>query len=289
MTILPGTSLERFLGRSPHSLRVGSLNNAEIVVWQSSRRFFIAAGVGAAAVVLRLLGVVAGPIWPILVIVPAYIIVVALFAILIERRQQVSRATLVALSLVDVAAIFFIVALVTAPPYYARALLLSLLALQFTQLFFGRSPALTVVGASFLGYVAMLVFAAARGVHVGWIEETWLLSLFLVVALNGIALQASANRRLASLVDLFAAAQRGDFSRTFVEEADREPDGITLLGRSYNHLRSEMASMVLSDPLTGCLNRRGFDHVFNQAVHNAAAPRRTAGAARRSTSIISSW
>ncbi|MFI5228027.1 MAG: diguanylate cyclase [Gemmatimonadales bacterium] len=265
----PLTSLERILGRSPHSNRVGSLNNAELVVWQSSRRFVIAVGLGALAVVLRLAGVIAGPVWPILAVVPVYVVVVALFAILVERRHQASRVTLIALSLIDVAAIFVVVGLATAPAYYARALLLSLLALQFTQLFFGRSPALTVVGASFVGYIGLLVAAAVHGMHVAWVEESWLLALFLLAAFNGITLQASANRRLASLVDLFASAQRGDFSRTFVEEGDREPDGITLLGRSYNHLRSEVASMVLSDPLTGCLNRRGFEHVLNQAVHNA--------------------
>jgi diguanylate cyclase (GGDEF)-like protein len=73
-------------------------------------------------------------------------------------------------------------------------------------------------------------------------------------------------------VDLFANAQRGDFSRTFVEEHDREPDGITMLGHSYNHLRSQLASMVHTDPLTGCLNRRGFDQVIAQTM--AAASRR---------------
>src|SRR4051812_18571156 len=80
------------------------------------------------------------------------------------------------------------------------------------------------------------------------------------------AWRSSANRRLTALVDLFAAAQRGDFSRPFVEERDREPDGITLLGRSYNHLRSQLASIVSTDALTNCLNRRGFDHALNQAV-----------------------
>ncbi len=265
----PSTSLDRILGRSPHSRRVSSLNNAEIVVWQSSRRFIIAIGIGAIAVALRLVGIVAGPIWPMLVFIPAYIAVVALFAILIERQHHVSRGTLVGLSVIDVATVFAVVSLATPPAYYPRALFLSLLALQFTQLFFGRSPALAVVGVSFLAYVALLGVAAERGIHIGWMEQIWMLSLFLLVAFNGITLQASANRRLASLVDLFAAAQRGDFSRTFVEEADREPDAITLLGRSYNQLRSEVASMVLSDPLTSCLNRRGFDHVLNQAVHNA--------------------
>jgi diguanylate cyclase (GGDEF)-like protein len=148
--------------------------------------------------------------------------------------------------------------------------LLSLLALQFTQLFFGRSPALAVIVSSSLAYVGLLVVASMRGMTVSWGEESFLLALYLGVGLNGIALQASANRRLAALVDLFSSAQRGDLSRAFIEERGVKPDGITLLGRAYNQLRSELATMVLADPLTSCLNRRGLEQVLNQAVSSAS-------------------
>jgi len=261
-------------GSSPQGTRAGSLNNAEIVVWQSSRRLMFASGIGALAAVLRALGLVAGPVWPILTIVPTYLALIAVLTVLLERRQTVTRAALVVLSVADVAVIFTTVAYVTAPAFYARALLLSLLALSFTQLFFGRTPALTTVAATTLGYVALLIMAWRQGVQMGWAEQIWMLAIFLVVALNGIALHASANRRLAMLVDLFASAQRGDFSRTFAEDKGREPDGITTLGNSYNHLRSELATMVHTDPLTGCLNRRGFDQVL--ALNVSAAARRNA-------------
>src|SRR5439155_7325198 len=138
--------------------------------------------------------------------------------------------------------------------------------------FFGRTPALTTVIATVVGYFTLLVVAWSTGVGIGWAEQGWTLVIYLLVAFNGIALHASANRRLAMLVDLFASAQRGDFSRTFVEEKGREPDGITTLGHSYNHLRSELATMVHTDPLTGCLNRRGFDQVLSQTL--SAASRR---------------
>jgi diguanylate cyclase (GGDEF)-like protein len=263
-------SIERILGRSRHTANAASLNNAEIVVWQSSRRVMMAVIVGAVAAILRGLGLVAGPVWPILVIVPAYVATIALLTVAIERNHHVSRRALIALVLTDVAALFTVVSLVTAPAFYPRALLLSLLALQFTQLFFGRSPALTVIVASSLGYVGLLAIASMRGIAVAWAEEGYLLALYLAVGLNGIALQASANRRLAALVDLFAGAQRGDLSRAFIEERGVKPDGITLLGRAYNQLRSELASMVLADPLTACLNRRGLDQVLNQAVSSAS-------------------
>jgi diguanylate cyclase (GGDEF)-like protein len=263
-------ALGAMLGRSPFATRAGLLNNAEIVVWQSTRRLLIAVTLGVVGVVLRLVGVVDGPIWPILVVVPCYIAIVALLTVIIESKHEVSRRALIALAFTDVGAIFVTVALVTSPAFYPRALLLSLLALQFTQMFFGRSPAIAIVAASTLGYLALMLAAWERGMNLAWIEEAWILALYLLVALNGMALQASANRRLTALVDLFAAAQRGDFSRTFVEERDGEPDGITLLGRAYNHLRSELATMVLTDTLTGCLNRRGFDRAMDQAVYSAA-------------------
>jgi diguanylate cyclase (GGDEF) domain len=260
------------LGRSPDTGRAGLLNSAEIVVWQASRRLIIAGALGGMSILLRLLGLVAGPVWPILIIVPAYIAVIAVLTVVIERRQRVTRVGLIALSITDVAAIFTAAALATAPAFYPRSLLLSLLALQFTQLFFGRTPAMTTLVGSMVGYGALLFSAWERGIGIGWSEQGWMLAIFLLVALNGMALHASANRRLAMLVDLFASAQRGDFSRTFIDEKGREPDGITLLGHSYNHLRSELATMVHTDPLTGCLNRRGFDQTLSHTV--AAASRR---------------
>jgi diguanylate cyclase (GGDEF)-like protein len=139
-------------------------------------------------------------------------------------------------------------------------------------LFFGRTPALATVIASTVAYGLVLISAWERGIGIGWSEQLWLVLIYLLVALNGMALHASANRRLAMLVDLFASAQRGDFSRTFIEEKDREPDGITTLGHAYNHLRSQLASMVHTDPLTGCLNRRGLEQVLSHTV--AAASRR---------------
>ena len=261
------------LGRSPHAVRAGLVNNADIVVWQSSRRLMMAIGLGAAAALLRLTGVVGGPLWPILTVVPIYLGFVTLMTIVIERRHYVMRPALAALALADVAAIFTTVALVANPAFYARALLLSLLALQFTQLFFVRTPALTVVITSTIGYAIMLISAWRHGYPVAWAEQGWLVAIYLLVAFNSLALQASANRRLAALVDLFGRAQRGDFSLTFVEERGREPDGITMLGRAYNQMRSELATMVLADTLTGCFNRRGFEQVFREVVFDAGRRR----------------
>src|SRR5438874_2299809 len=64
-------SLSAMFGRSPFAPRAGLLNNAEIVVWQSSRRLSIALAIGVIGIVLRVTGVVTGPLWPILAVVPS--------------------------------------------------------------------------------------------------------------------------------------------------------------------------------------------------------------------------
>ena len=267
-------SLERALGRSSQATRVGALNNADLVVWQSARRSMIAATLGFSAVLLRAMGIVHGPVQPLLAIVPIYIGVVALITLGIQRRGTASRALLAGLALADVVAIFTTLVFVTAPAYYSRGLLLALLALQFARMFSGLTPSLTVVAASLLGYPGILYIASRDGYPVQWGEHAWTILLFLIVSMNGIVLHASIQRRLTKLVDLFSRAQRGDLSRTFVDEPDQEPDGITLLGRSYNHLRSELAAMVLTDTLTSCLNRRGFDRALNEAIRSGLTRRR---------------
>ena len=161
-------SIGRILGRSPHATRAGLLNNAEIVVWQSSRRLIIALSVGVIGVLLEATGLVHRPSWPFLVVIPAYIAIVALLTVSIERTHEVSRAALVVLALTDVAAIYVIVALVAAPVFYPRALLLSLLAL--------RSPKCFRAVALHRGHIASVSrsrSARGSGVNVAWIEQAW--------------------------------------------------------------------------------------------------------------------
>jgi diguanylate cyclase (GGDEF)-like protein len=77
-------------------------------------------------------------------------------------------------------------------------------------------------------------------------------------------------RRLRTIVMLFERAEEGDFSQAYDEAADVRPDAITRVGRAYNRVRSQLASMVLTDPLTGCLNRRGFDQALAREVARSA-------------------
>jgi diguanylate cyclase (GGDEF)-like protein len=248
--------------------------NAEILAWQASRRIALALAVGFLAGTLRVFDVTTTWLWPLIIALSAYVGLVATVTWLVRRKGDVSTVALALLAIADVTIIFSIIALVVPPIYYVGALLLSLVAQQVTQVYFGRRPAMVIVAASAVAYVGILTSASMTGSFVAWAREGWVLALFLLVAGNSIIVHVSANERLAKLVDLFRGAQHGDFTREFVEEHGREPDGITMLGRAYNHLRGELANLVMTDPVSGCLNSRGLDQVLQRA---AAAAGRSGG------------
>jgi diguanylate cyclase (GGDEF)-like protein len=250
--------------------RAGFSANAEIVMWQNELRVVIAAAVALVATGLRVFGQVSGSPTPIAVVVPAYVVLVGLTSLLVRRTRRAGLPLVAGLVSMDLAAIYVTVGLATAPQYYPRALLLSLVALQFTHFVLGVLPSVLAVLGSAIGYVILLATAVHRGVPILWGEQLWMLALYLVVGLTAVILLAGTNRRLTTLVDLFAQAERGDFTREYDERVDRRPDGITVLGRAFNHFRAELASLVLRDPLTGCLNRRGFEQELDRTVARAS-------------------
>jgi diguanylate cyclase (GGDEF)-like protein len=69
---------------------------------------------------------------------------------------------------------------------------------------------------------------------------------------------------------MFERAEEGDFSLTYDVRADTRPDNVTLVGRAYNRMRAQLATIVLTDPLSECLNRRGFEQQLQLDVRRAA-------------------
>jgi diguanylate cyclase (GGDEF)-like protein len=43
-----------------------------------------------------------------------------------------------------------------------------------------------------------------------------------------------------------------------------------MVGRAYNRVRAQLATMVLTDPLSGCVNRRGFEQELTRAMARAS-------------------
>ncbi len=172
--------------------------------------------------------------------------------------------------LADLAVVFWLVFLLAEPQDYHRALLIALFSLQLTHVYFGRSPALLMLAAIGSSYLLLIDIAIRHGGDVRWAEAWTTLAIFGVGALLVILVQSNLHRRLATLVTIFERAEEGDFVSEYDVSADARPDAITAVGRAYNRMRTQLASIVLSDPLSGCFNRRGFEQQYRRELARAA-------------------
>jgi diguanylate cyclase (GGDEF)-like protein len=271
-------------------------SNAEVLRWQARFRVAFALLVGFLGGALNAAGVLApspvaarwlgrlglSPLVAEVALTVAYLAVV----LLVDRRVRragaagaaegaramagVGRGAVLAVTAADLALIFGTVVLTTPPAYFGRALLLSLFGLQVTQIYFGRFAATLWAVATELGYAALVRAAEAAGAPVRWPEELWTLALFAFGAMIFILLQGNQAARLGRLVRMFERAEAGDFSVTYDVRTDSRPDNVTLVGRAYNRMRAQLATIVLTDALSGCLNRRGFEQQLARDVRRAA-------------------
>jgi diguanylate cyclase (GGDEF)-like protein len=257
-------------------------SNAEILLWQTRYRLALVALVAGLGCVLRQLGVL--PESPVVAVTigasraQALLGILAAlyvaFVLVLHRRLSSSRRAGVgattAVMLADLLVLFGCVFLITSPGEYERALILALFSLQLTQVYFGRTPALLALAAIATAYIVIVNVAIEAGAPLRWGEELFTLGLFilgsfmLVMALSGL------HGRLATLVHIFERAEEGDFTDAYDESADHRPDAITLVGRAYNRMRTQLSSFVLTDPLSGCMNRRGFEQQLARELARAA-------------------
>ena len=205
-----------------------------------------------------------------LITVGAYIAFVTALTFIVHRRGRAESWVVTAALTGDLLLVFFLTLTATTPDHYERALFGTIVIVHVANFFFGRRQAWRVVQLGIAGYVALIAAAVALGLHVDVAEEIWTLAMC-SAAIAVIILQAGdVRRRLRAIVRLFEHAEQGDFSREYDAAADGRADAITRVGMAYNAVRAQLASMVLTDPLTGCLNRRGFDQALTREIARAA-------------------
>lgn len=239
--------------------------NAEILTWQSRIRILVAST--AAVAVLLLLASDPSvatrqsipPVATVLLATQAYVLL-AVFAAMFARRRAAADEWLVGATVFgDVAFIFALTIAISEPQFYDRILIIAFLALHLNTFYFGRRHSSLILAATVIGYSGLVYFAIDKGAALHWRDELWSIGAFVLAGAVLLVEQGSLRNRLATLVHLFGRAEEGDFTEAYDEDADSRPDAITRVGRAYNRVRGQLASMVLTDPLTGCVNRRGFD------------------------------
>jgi diguanylate cyclase (GGDEF)-like protein len=239
---------------------------ADVLAVQAYSR--VAAAVVAVMVQLGIgyrFGRVADPTM-LLMIALGYVAFVGATAIFVERRRRANPA-LVTLALTgDLAFIFAMTFFGTTAEHYDRALFGAVIIIHVANVYFGQRQGWRVVVLAALGYLLLLSVSWDIEAPVDRVEQLWTVAVGAAATALIIIHAGTVRRRLRAIVDLFERAEEGDFSQSYDEAADSRPDAITRVGRAYNRVRTQLASMVLTDPLTGCLNRRGFDQALAREV-----------------------
>ncbi len=257
-------------------------SNADVLLWQTRYRVLLAFLAAGSAVLLRTVGwLTVSPVaeqqlgasaadWLISLSALAYVCVVLLLHRRVQSMRRASRALATFMMVCDLLLVFVLVFVLAPARDYDRALLVALFALQLTHVYFGRGPALLMLGATATGYLFIVDVAIRSGAELAWPESFITLTIFAVGAGLVTLVQSHMHERLSRLLDMFARAEDGDFSASYDVQSDVRPDAITHVGRAYNRMRAHLADIVETDPLSGCLNRRGFEQQLRRELARAA-------------------
>jgi len=230
-----------------------------VLLWQGRIRVVVAVVAGVTALVLQQAGVLPGASGMLFGVTAAYLATIGLLCWATKRAGGAGNLLVAATVLADLVFIFSSTIASSSVGHYDRILILSFFVLHLTESYFGRTHATLALVAVVACYVATIGAVMRRGAQLTWGDELWSVALFSIAAIVFILQYGSFQRRMGRIIDLFEAAEEGDFSEAYDVNADTTPDAITSVGRAYNRVRVQLASMVLTDPLTSCLNRRGLD------------------------------
>lgn len=260
--------------------------HAEILLWQGRYRAIFLPLVGFSTVTLKWFGVISAEsvlaprfgtralLIAVIGIIVAYLLFLQLTMIHLRRERTANISLVTAAIAADMLALFSAVLLITPPEHYVRGLIISIFTVQFTQLYFGWTATVANLVLIALGYTTLIAIAADNRRLASPAEELWTLALYGIGVLVYVGMQGHVARRLRSLVTLFDRAQEGDLGARYEEADDTMPDAITTIGRAFNRMRSHLETIVLTDPLSGCYNRRGLNQLADREVSRAVRGKR---------------
>jgi diguanylate cyclase (GGDEF)-like protein len=270
----------------PSALLSDVQSNAEILLWQARYRAIFAPLIGFSTLTLKWFDAVSSEsiltgrfdqrtlLGAVAVLLLGYVAFHRAAAAYLRRAGRAGTGLVLLVIASDLVVLFAALLCLTPPEHYARALIISIFTVQSTQLFFGWTATVANLVFIAIGYTSLVAVAADLGSHTAPTEELWTLALYGIGVLAYVALQGHVIGRMRTLVDLFTRAQEGDFTARYREEADQMPDPVAVIGRAYNRMRSRLETIVLTDPLSGCFNRRGLSQLAEREVSRAVRGKR---------------
>lgn len=255
--------------------------HAEVLIWQARYRAVFVPLVGFSTITLKWFGVISSQsvlaaradvrtlLLGVIGLLTLYLVGHRLLRAYLLRRRRASMRIVVGTIASDVLVLFGGVLLMTPPEHYERALIVAIFTVQFTQVFFGWGATIANLVLIAMGYTTLIAVAMDAGSLAAPQEELWTLALYAIGLLVLVALEAQVASRMHRLMELFHKAQEGDFSQRFEERENEVPDPVSVIGRAFNRMREHLQTIVLTDPLSGCYNRRGLNQLAEREVSRA--------------------
>jgi diguanylate cyclase (GGDEF)-like protein len=233
----------------------------EVLLWQRWVRY-LALG---AMVLLSLFfsSTMQQALTPLALLAGGYVGVVLSTAWALERTpsRAVQRWIPSLLLTTDIAALAGFVYLTSAPQQFHRILLLGFLSIQLGVFYFGRVQGTLAAVLTIAAYllVALGVTTFVPGPRPATVAIAFNVTLFAMISAVLIYTFGSFRERMDALRMYCKVVERGEVATLPQLGAERWPDELTLLARSFQAMHARLAEQIGSDPLTGCMNRRSLE------------------------------
>ncbi len=161
----------------------------------------------------------------------------------------------------DIATIAAVCYLISTPDQMYRVLLLGMLSVQLSVFYFGSRQGTWAAVLTLIAYLslALVIPPFVAGARPGGLVVGFNGTLFATVAAVLIYTFGAFRERMNRMRLFCKLVESGDASGSLGLTAERRPDDLTLLARSFEGMRNRLAELVGTDPLTGCMNRRALE------------------------------
>lgn len=233
----------------------------EVLLWQRWVRYLALGAMVLLTLVFSF--TVQDALWPLAVIAAGYVGVVMSTAWFLQYQQsRLSQAWFPSLLLTaDIAALAGFCYLTSAPAQLHRILLLGFLSMQLGVFYFGRGHGSLAAALTVLAYLVLSLGVPPfiTGPRPSTLSVGFNVILFAIISTVLIYTFGSFRERMDALRMYCKFVERGEAATLPPLGAERWPDELTLLARSFQSMYVRLADQIGSDPLTGCMNRRSLE------------------------------